>query len=221
MATKCRLVFVLFVCACSTAPVIEGPTADVRHRIAAEKFELEGRLAIKQAQEGFSANFSWSQVGSEYAIQLWGPLGQGRSFIHGNADYIEITTPDGQVHGDTRPERLMQEWLGWSVPFNVFRYWIQGYKSPELNSAHVEVVSNLMRQAQFEQLGWTITPSRFKSVDGRILPMKTLALKGEFKITVLIRKASLGTRGVSLDSRPNRHQNSRLSRSGGLDVAEF
>ncbi|MBV1907421.1 MAG: lipoprotein insertase outer membrane protein LolB [Pseudomonadales bacterium] len=164
---------------------------------AAEQFVLQGRLAVKQAKEGFSASFKWVQVGTYYSVELWGTFGQGRTLIKGNSSYVEITTADGEIHRDNQPEMLMQEWLGWGVPLDVLRYWIQGYASPHEQRADYQDMPDIL-SGSFRQLGWLITPSRYIDIQGVSLPMKTIVMKDGFRITLLIKKARLGEVGVSL-----------------------
>ena len=210
----CRMVcglVLLFLVACTSLPSHRpNPVEETEPIPPHEYFELEGKLAVKHGKDGFSATFTWSQRGPDYSIRLWGPLGQGRTLIEGDASAIEITTADGKKHSDSHPQRLMQQWLGWSVPLGVFRYWIQGRSAPQLRTSGT--LERKDDSDSFEQLGWQIVSSRYRAVEGGEMPMKTVAETGDFKITLIIRKARLGKVAGSLDSRVSRHQNSRLSR---------
>jgi outer membrane lipoprotein LolB len=214
----------LLLCACVSVPSTSRAPVDFYVKPAEESFTLEGRLAVKHAGDGYSASFSWVQTGPNYSIMLWGPLGQGRTVIEGNASFIEITTADGVKHSDDQPERLMQRWLGWSIPLQIFKFWVQGRPGP-LSEADLpeDVAGGITRDEAggFEQLNWRISPSRHRVIDDTWMPMKTVAAREEFKITLIIRKAGFGKSKGSLDSRVSPHQNSRLSRSGDLYVVDL
>lgn len=181
----------LFLCACVSVPSTSRGPEEFDVKPPRESFALEGRLAVRHAGDGHSATFNWVQTGSEYSIMLWGPLGQGRTLIEGNASLIAITTADGVKHSDNHPERLMQRWLGWSIPLEIFKFWIQGRPGP-LTSADLPGEVPRDESGSFEQLNWRISPSRYRVVNDTWMPMKTIAAREDFKITLIIRKADFG-----------------------------
>jgi len=206
----------LFVGACVSVPSTIPESIDIDMAPVHEIFELEGRLAVKHSREGYSASFTWTQTGPEYVILLWGPLGQGRTLIKGNSSFIEITTADGVKHSDDHPERLMQRWLGWSIPLDFFKYWIQGRPG---QVGGVDILKD--ESGSFEQLNWRISPSRYRVLNNTWMPMKTVAVNENLRITLIIRKANFGKSQGSLDSRVYPHQNSRLPRWGDLYVVDL
>ncbi len=181
----------LLLAACVSAPTTSRRPVELDVKPAHASFALEGRLAVRHAGDGYSANFNWVQSSEEYSIQLWGPLGQGRTLIEGNASLIEITTADGLKHSDDHPERLMQRWLGWSIPLEIFKFWIQGRPGPQSSFAVSGTVPR-DETGSFEQLNWRITPSRYRVISDTWMPMKTVATREDFKITLIIRKAEFG-----------------------------
>ena len=95
-------------------------------------FHLEGRLAVRGADDAMSASFVWDHFAEHFEIELWGLLGQGRTRLTGEAGALTIFTPRGDVVADGDAELLMQRELGWSVPLEVLPDWVQGRPSRSL-----------------------------------------------------------------------------------------
>ncbi len=167
-------------------PVTPAPS------LAGSDFLLQGKLGIL-APDGtrgtattVSLNFRWLQRLDAFDIQFWGPLGQGRSHLSGNAHNVSLTTPDGHTHRDKNVEALMQRWLGWSLPIEVLKYWVQGRPAPFTEATDVARNEN-NEVTGFRQLDWSLEFSRYRSVDARYLPGRTVARKGPYRLTVVNR----------------------------------
>ena len=72
--------------ACAVLPPLgEGLAAD---------FRVRGKIGVhdqSSAAGSFSASFDWIQAGDAFAIELWGPLGQGRTRLTGDAKAVTVT----------------------------------------------------------------------------------------------------------------------------------
>ena len=68
-------VFTLSGCAGRQTPVVPGDMATVN---------ITGKLSIRLEGSGHTANFRWRQTGENYLIEVWGPLGQGRTTLQGD-----------------------------------------------------------------------------------------------------------------------------------------
>ena len=77
------ILLVLLLSGCASGP-----------RIAQENWDFwaSGKLAVRNAEEGHSARFNWRQLGGEYDIDVWGPLGQGRTQLVGDAQLMTVST---------------------------------------------------------------------------------------------------------------------------------
>ena len=187
-----RLFLLVLLCcavlsACALAPPI-GPVSDA-------DFRLRGKIGVRDhaaAGSAFSASFDWIQAGDGYAIELWGPFGQGRTRLSGDPDTLTVTNARGETLVSETPEALMQEYLGWSAPLDVLRHWVQGRLAPGYRARRIEngADGNL---ARFEQLGWTVEMARWRKAAARTVPGRLKASRQGRRITIICRQWLPGT----------------------------
>ena len=163
------------------APLGEGLTAD---------FRLRGKIGVRdQSPTGgsFSASFDWIQAGDAFAIELWGPLGQGRTRLTGDDETLTVTDARGVTLAGESPEALMQEHLGWSAPVNVMRYWIRGRLAPgwRANAVDRDDAGHL---TGFKQLGWAVELSRWQQSAAGPVPGRIRATRDGRRITVVCKE---------------------------------
>lgn len=170
------------VSACAVVPPFgEGLTPD---------FRLRGKIGVRDPSPtggSFSASFDWIQAGDAFAIELWGPLGQGRTRLTGDDETLTVTDARGVTLAGESPEALMQEHLGWSAPVNVLQYWVRGRVAPGRR------VSGVDRDAQghltgFEQLGWAVELSRWQRSAAGPVPGRIRATRDGRRITVVCKE---------------------------------
>lgn len=170
-------VFLVFVTTgCATVP--QSPESP-------ETFLLRGKVAVAESVEHFSANLLWHQRGEGFEIDLWGPLGQGRTKIVKTDDEIEIRTDRGVVLAG-EPATVMRDELGWSLPMDVLPSWVQGRPFAGVASSDL-VRDEAGRLNGFKQLGWTVTLGRYQNVDDRrVLPTRVTATRAESSVRLVI-----------------------------------
>lgn len=152
------------------------------------KFEISGKFGIRDGDEGYSARFNWQQSHDGYAIEVWGPLGQGRTRLEGNEAVMRVLR-GREVIAQGEPETVMLASLGWSVPIHVLPAWIGGEPAADVHFTEV-VYDAEGRYAEFVQAGWQVSLSRYQqpAVDRAIWrPARVVAAKGARKVTVIVR----------------------------------
>lgn len=168
--------------ACAVVPPLgEGLTPD---------FRLRGKIGVSDQSpsgESFSASFDWIQAGDAFAIELWGPLGQGRTRLAGDDEVLTVTDARGATLAGESPEALMQQHLGWSAPVNVLRYWIRGRLAPgsRANAVDRDAAGRL---TGFKQLGWAVELSRWRESAAGPVPGRIRATRHGRRITVLCKE---------------------------------
>ena len=83
-----------------------------------------GKLAGRLDGEGFTASFRWQRLaGGGHNIELWGPLGQGRTQLVGDQQHLEIRQGGEVVAQEQDGEGRLQGFtqLGWQVALADFR----------------------------------------------------------------------------------------------------
>ena len=122
-------------------------------------FSTGGKISIRQGTKGSSGRFSFEQYDTSIALEVWGPLGQGRTRLAGNEQRLQLTQGDKTLAAGPAAE-LMQQQLGWYVPLNVFSAWLQGQPHPDFP---VDWRLQDSQQQRFVQLDWEVEFSRFGS----------------------------------------------------------
>ncbi len=152
-------------------------------------FEVKGKLAVRDAQENFSARFHWRQTGDQFQIDLWGPLGQGRLQLIGSADEIALLDGAGQIVLEGSQEEVMRSQLGWSMPLNVFPAWLRGKPQSGIPTADLQRDSSGLIRS-FRQLDWLVSYEQYRAVETalemRTMPRKLSAANGQTRVRIVI-----------------------------------
>ena len=148
-------------------------------------FVVKGRLAVRQGDGGFSSSFLWQHALGRDEIELWGPLGQGRSRLVGDESEVTVYTAKGEVFRESDPEAGMRRWLGFSFPLAALTHWIRGERAPGYPTTEQSSDAN-GDLARLEQLSWRIEFSDYQTrADGRRLPGRIVAIRTGVKVTLL------------------------------------
>ena len=143
---------------------------------------LEGKLSVRSAEERFSARFRWSQTGDRYRIELWGPLGQGRTILQGNTRQLSLLDGGGNLIDRGAPELVMLRHLGWTLPLDAFPNWILGQPLPGVPVLQDER-DERGRPLGFRQLDWVLRFDRFSEAGE---PQRLTAERGPYRVRVVL-----------------------------------
>ena len=157
-----------------------------------ETFVLAGNVGVREADESFSANLLWHQMGEAFEIDLWGPLGQGRVKLVKKDGEISLESEKGVI-AQGEPEAVMRSHLGWSLPLEVLPAWVQGGPLPTIPVSGL-TEDEAGRVSGFEQLGWKVQLERYQEVpaaaDGagaeRQLPRRVTATREDARVRLVI-----------------------------------
>jgi outer membrane lipoprotein LolB len=157
-----------------------------------ETFVLTGKVGVREADESFSANLLWHQMGEAFEIDLWGPLGQGRVKLVKKDGEIRLESDKG-VLAQGEPEAVMRAHLGWSLPLEVLPAWVQGGPVAGVPASNL-TQDEAGRVLSFGQLGWDVVLERYlsipESVDSeapaRELPRRVTATREDARVRLVI-----------------------------------
>jgi outer membrane lipoprotein LolB len=169
--------------------ILAGCTSVEKRPVSPGGFELKGKLAVEEAGERHSGNFLWYQQGDAYGIDVWGPFGQGRIHLTGDARTLSLIDGKGAVVQQGPSEQVMMASLGWSMPLEVLSVWVLGAPDPELPVVR-QVYGEDGRLASFEQAGWAIEFAQYRQVEqasgSRWLPRKVDVRRAGTRIRLII-----------------------------------
>ncbi|MFM7658460.1 MAG: lipoprotein insertase outer membrane protein LolB [Burkholderiaceae bacterium] len=112
--------------ACSTTLPLPAGTRQYRSDL-----RLSGRLSVSYRAEGkpqsMQGKFLWMQRDQQIDIELLTPLGQTMARIAIAPGRARIEQSGGEVREASSIEQLTEQTLGWPLPADGLRYWLQGF----------------------------------------------------------------------------------------------
>ena len=178
----------LFLAGCKTLPPVPLPTDpwDVRRAAlqSRERFDLNGRIAVAAAQEGFNAKLRWKQEGARSQVALDGPLGVGGVRIDAQGATLNVTTAHGDRFDSDDARREIATRLGFEPPLASLRYWVQGVPDPSHPAD--EVLDADQRLAVLRQDGWQIDYTGYSAVRGQWLPSRMTLRRDDVRVRLVV-----------------------------------
>jgi outer membrane lipoprotein LolB len=147
-------------------------------------FWASGKLAVRDAAGGHSARFNWRQLGGRYDIEVWGPLGQGRTQLFGDNQQMTVTRGE-RVLDKGHPHEVMGRHLGWTFPVDALPAWLRGEPYSALALSLVSQDGD-GRIDGFHQAGWTVDFERFIAYEQGIRPGRITATRGDYRVRVVV-----------------------------------
>lgn len=172
---------------CATSPAFKESPANAATSNAAppvNHFALNGRVAVRYEEQGFSANLRWQHSPQSDDLLILSPLGQGLAQITRDASGVTLQTSDRRELQAADAEQLTQQALGWRLPLRGLGSWAVGAPAPG-------EVSNLQRDekghvASFDQDGWHIAYAGYQTVDGFSLPTRLELTRPDLEIKLIV-----------------------------------
>lgn len=172
---------------CQTLP--QAPTTgsqiQQQHLYALRQWEAEGKIALRMGDQRQSANFHWQQQRDNYVIRLFGPFGQGATWLRRTSREVTLENAELGIRRARSAEQLMQDTLGWQVPVSNLQYWLRSLPAPRTD------IQQEQRDEQgflshLEQQGWQVSYSRYQSVNGWWMPARIVAHRDDLHLTLVI-----------------------------------
>ena len=193
--TRGRLVLLALVAlgACSHAPVRQAPMpapAEAIALAAIEYCQASGRIAVRTAQDGFSAHFDWRQAGARAELGVRGPFGAGAARLSVGPDSVRIESGNEPPMEVSAPFEALEPQLvarlGFPLPLTSLRYWILGVPAPS--------PASVGDAPAFDQAGWHVVASQFAAVDQApgSLPARLELTRGATRIRVIVDRWRVG-----------------------------
>ena len=116
--------------ACSTFEPATTATA-IERQPYHEYISIGGRFSVSYLHEGkphsAQGRFQWRQRGDDVDIDLLSPLGQTLARIRVTPFIAMLERPGQQTQSATNASELTEQLLGWAMPADGLRYWLQGF----------------------------------------------------------------------------------------------
>jgi outer membrane lipoprotein LolB len=119
-------------------------------RFAAQYVDQNGQ------QRNAYGNFAWRETDSTVTLQLLNPLGQTLAIITSSPAQATLELPNRNPIVADNVATLMQQALGFALPVEGLRYWLQPTVDPTSRAHTTPDPQDPSRPAQIEQDGWKI-----------------------------------------------------------------
>lgn len=121
----------------------------------------QGRFSIQYndqngQQRNAYGNFTWQETGDTVTLQLRNPLGQTLAVVTSSPATATLELPNRQPLTADNVSTLMQNALGFTLPVEGLRYWLQPSPAPTSRAKTVNDPEQPSRLKQITQDGWTI-----------------------------------------------------------------
>ncbi len=122
---------------------------------------LTGRFAVQYEDRlgkphNAYGNFAWQEGNAAVSLELRSPLGQTLAVIHSTSDGATLDIPGRAPRSAADVDTLMQQALGFALPVEGLRYWLQPAAEPDTPAETVRDPQHGSRIQQIRQDGWTI-----------------------------------------------------------------
>lgn len=156
-------------------------------------WSLEGRLAVRNEDDGGSGHFQWAKMLTDDRMEFHGALGRGAWRLRADDNGAVLELADGEVHRSSTVTELVSERVGWDVPVQQLSWWVRGLAAPgSYRQRSLDDEGNLI---ELLQAGWHIEYGGYRSIDGVSLPIKMTARQGESSVKLAVRSWTLGSKG--------------------------
>ena len=168
----CAVLAALAGCA-STRPTQVLPASNA----SIEAFSLNGRVAVKIDDRGYTASLRWRHSATQDSIRLLSPIGSVVGQIEADGNGATLTTGDRKVFHSNDAQALTREVLGWDLPLSGLRYWVTARADPALPVQAQErddkqrlksLTQNDWRIAYLEYFGDSALPARLSLAFDRL-----------------------------------------------------
>lgn len=133
-------------------------------------FAVQGRFSVQYGEESSSGLLNWQATPDSDEILLSSPLGQGLASITRDSGGVALMRPGQKTITAESAEQLTEAALGFRLPLEGLRFWMQGKPDPARESRIKN--SETGEPEQISQDGWTIDYLQYRESRPRKINVK-------------------------------------------------
>lgn len=147
---------------CSVTPTRGPSTSNAATALATQTSRAyHGRFAVRYVdqhgeQRNAYGNFDWQEQGDTVTLQLLSPLGQTLAVVTSSPSAATLELPNRHPVTADNVSTLMQSTLGFALPIEGLRYWLQPSPAPSSLAKTIPDPQEETRLKEIDQDGWTI-----------------------------------------------------------------
>ncbi len=125
------------------------------------RWKLKGKLAVRAGSKGGQAKLRWRYTSEQQKIDLSGPLGGGRVEVEVVPGFARLNDTKGEVITGLNANAVLQERLGWPLPFDYFDEWVRGLPA---SSSYQLQLDDQGRVKSLNDGDWQVTYPEYQQV---------------------------------------------------------
>ncbi|MGF6243137.1 MULTISPECIES: lipoprotein insertase outer membrane protein LolB [Paraburkholderia] len=147
---------------CASVKPREPSTSNATTSVTAQTSRAyHGRFAVQYVdqngqQRNAYGNFDWQEAGDTVTLQLRNPLGQTLAIVTSSPASASLELPNRQPLTADNVSTLMQNALGFALPVEGLRYWLQPSAAPSSRAKTEQDPQDPSHLKEIVQDGWTI-----------------------------------------------------------------
>lgn len=157
----------------------------VTGRPTAERFELNGRVAVRFEGDGYSGSLRWRHSDNRDRVELYGPAGLLYARLTRAADGASMEMSDGRRFQEADAGALSRSVLGWELPLQQLRHWVFARAAPDSLPTRFEVDGD-GRPKLLEQDGWKVSYLAYSPVGTDVLPARLDLVYEGLKVRLIV-----------------------------------
>ena len=161
-ALSVAAVFAVALAGCAVTPTHGPSTSNATPELSTQTMHAyHGRFSVRYVDQNGQTrnaygNFDWQEQGDTVTLQLLNPFGQTLAIITSSPSAATLELPNRQPMTADDVGTLMHNALGFSLPVEGLRYWLQPSPAPTSHAKTVPDPHVQSRLKEIDQDGWTI-----------------------------------------------------------------
>lgn len=152
-----------------------------------DEVTLSGRLSLRypvqDKTQSVQGKFLWQQKRDHTDIELYSPLGQTIARIAIMPGVATLEQSGGVRHVAASPDALTEEALGWPLPVDGMRYWLQGFVRDTDGRMQVAMPET---DERFDSDGWQLSYPSWQANGPVAVPKRVDAVRGDIALRIVI-----------------------------------
>ncbi|GGQ17934.1 lipoprotein insertase outer membrane protein LolB [Shewanella litoralis] len=160
----------LLLTGCTITPSEQFNPIDVSQASQAKSWELQGKIAVKTADDKFSTNLYWLHQPAENDLRLTTVLGTTVLTLTTNQGMATLDV-DGKTYHDSNAQDLLTGISGWSIPLDSLPLWITGQTGSNDNIVSYHSDGTIKQLISSDpQSDWHVTFMSWQQQSGAMVP---------------------------------------------------
>ncbi|MGG1945025.1 lipoprotein insertase outer membrane protein LolB [Trinickia sp. NRRL B-1857] len=161
-ARSAAAAFAVALAGCAATPTHGPSTSNTTPELSTQTMHAyRGRFSVRYLDQNGQprnayGNFDWEQQGDTVTLQLLNPFGQTLAIVTSSSGSATLEVPNRQPVTADNVSDLMQRALGFALPIEGLRYWLESSPAPSSHAKTVVDPNQSSRLKEIDQEGWTI-----------------------------------------------------------------